>query len=323
MFDFQEFTEAAQKDIGNYLPDVDIEEVRIAKVNKVNMELTGIVIMREGENTSPNIYLEGFYEDYRRGRSLEDVFSDIADTYIRSYQEIPKVSIVSDFSNREYILNNVYMAIMNKEQNEGMLSEVPYKEIEGMPDVVGIYRVRVNAPDSDNIASYRLSGFNLEQASITADELEQVAMENTKRMFPQVVKNLNDVLSEHSNGMPTPQGANSLYVITNDCGIYGATAVLYEDELSEFAESVGHNLILLPSSVHEFVAMLDDGTVNVNDMCEVVQSVNMTVLNLSERLSNNVFYYDKDAREYSQLTHIDRKLDCVDDAYMDKSLFTK
>jgi hypothetical protein len=60
----------------------------------------------------------------------------------------------------------------------------------------------------------------------------------------------------------------------------------------------------------------DNERFRAEDFCSMVQDVNMNMLYLSERLSNNIFYFNKDTREYSQLTHVDRRLD--DDFSMDK-----
>jgi hypothetical protein len=318
MLNFDEFTALVTERIGEYLPDVKIEEVKVTKVKKVNQELTGMMIMKEGENTCPNIYLEGFYDSYHRGMSMDSVLREVADMYNESYQKIPNVSIVSDFSDKDYILENVYLTLVNRAQNEDLIDECPHMDIEGMPDIMGIYRVSVNGLNTDDVASYRLDNNALDKTDVSIEELERVAMKNTKRMFPPMMENLCDILARNrpaGQTMDVPEN-DMLKIISNEKNLYGATAVLYTDELTELAESLGENLILIPSSIHEFLAVPDNERFRAEDFCSMVQDVNMNMLYLSERLSNNIFYFNKDTREYSQLTHVDRRLD--DDFSMDK-----
>lgn len=54
-----------------------------AVVKNNGIILKGISITEQGMNISPNIYLEGYYEAYRAGSSLQE----IEDSVIQSYQE--------------------------------------------------------------------------------------------------------------------------------------------------------------------------------------------------------------------------------------------
>lgn len=89
-------------------------------------------------------------------------------------------------------------------------------------------------------------------------------------------------------------------------GLNGASAILYEDKLHELAEMMETDLYLLPSSVHECIAVsVDMGT--PEELAEMVQSVNMNEVELKDRLSNNVYHYDKDLRELTMATNVPNK----------------
>ena len=56
--------------------------VRVHRVRKNNgVMLDGLTIMREGENVSPTIYLEPFYDRYRRGADLDSLTDEILALY--------------------------------------------------------------------------------------------------------------------------------------------------------------------------------------------------------------------------------------------------
>lgn len=75
----------------------------------------------------------------------------------------------------------------------------------------------------------------------------------------------------------------------------GATSILYEDKLHELAEKMDSDLYIFPSSVHEVIA-ISDKFVNTEELAEMVYEINMDQVELSDRLSNQVYHYDKDNR---------------------------
>ena len=70
---------------------------------------------------------------------------------------------------------------------------------------------------------------------------------------------------------------------------------MYEEPLHELAEKFGSDLYILPSSVHEVIAVSADMG-SPDDLAEMVYEINMDQVELSDRLSNQVYHYDKDAR---------------------------
>ena len=90
-------------------------------------------------------------------------------------------------------------------------------------------------------------------------------------------------------------------VISNEKGINGAASMLYENELHELAESLESDLYILPSSVHEVIAVSSDmGSPEM--LAQMVVEVNMQEVSLDERLSNQVYHYDKDLRKLTLAT---------------------
>ena len=50
----------------------------------------------------------------------------------------------------------------------------------------------------------------------------------------------------------------TLWVISNSKGINGAVNMLYENELHDLAENLGSDLYILPSSVHDVLAVYSE-----------------------------------------------------------------
>ena len=90
-----------------------------------------------------------------------------------------------------------------------------------------------------------------------------------------------------------------LYLLTNQRGYNGATAIFYEGVLKEFAERVGKDLIILPSSIHEVLLIPDDGTSSYEMLSALVREVNRSEVPRRDQLSDHIYRYlrEKDCLE--------------------------
>ncbi len=74
--EYCEFVEAVKLEVEKRLEKE--EKLFINHVIKNNgCEMDGIVIMRDDDNISPNIYLNPFYNEYENGMSIQDVSNNI------------------------------------------------------------------------------------------------------------------------------------------------------------------------------------------------------------------------------------------------------
>lgn len=92
-----------------------------------------------------------------------------------------------------------------------------------------------------------------------------------------------------------------MYVVTNSCQINGAVSMVFEDILHGLAEATGTDLYILPSSVHEVIAVPAD-IGSPETLAEMVEEINLGQVPLNERLSNQVYYYEKEQRRLSMAT---------------------
>lgn len=149
------------------------------------------------------------------------------------------------------------------------------------------------------------------------EQLFKYAAENTRRILPPRIRNMNDVMKEMflSDGMPEEIAEmmirevppeQTLWIISNNRGIDGAVSMLYENELHELAENLESDLYILPSSVHEVLAVSTELT-DPEELAQMVAEVNMQKVALEERLSNQVYHYDKDLRKLTLATDTPNK----------------
>ena len=303
---YEIFKEVVAEKFMDYMPEqYQGMRLRVEPVNKVNKVLDGITLVGSGagRSISPTLYINHMYEHYLETENLQEVLQSAASVMEMAFKEMPEVGDV----NLESAKDNIVFQVINTLQNEDMLRDMPHREFQ---DLSIIYRWVVKV-DENEIQSSAVHNNLAEQLGMTEEQLFKCAVENTRRIFPPTVRTMNEVIREIfiSDGMPAevadmmigePED-KMMWVISNDRGINGAGSILYEDILHKLAMKLETDLYILPSSVHECIAV----STNVGDpyeLAEMVSVANMGQVALEDRLSNQVYHYDKDLRKVTLAT---------------------
>ncbi len=312
MMNYEIFKEVVAEKFMDYMPEqYQGMRLRVEPINKVNKVLDGITLVGSGagRSVSPTLYINHMYEHYLETENLQEVLQSAARRMDMAFKEMPEVGDV----NLESAKDNIVFQVINTLQNEDMLRDMPHREFQ---DLSIIYRWVVKV-DENGIQSSAIRNNLAEQLGMNEEQLFKCAVENTRRIFPPTVKSMNDVIREMfiRDGMPAevadmmigemPED-KMMWVISNDRGINGAGSMLYEDNLHKLAMKLETDLYILPSSVHECIAV----STNVGDpyeLAEMVSEINMGQVALEDRLSNQVYHYDKDARRLTLATDTPNK----------------
>ena len=74
--------------------------------------------------------------------------------------------------------------------------------------------------------------------------------------------------------------------------------MFYPGVLEKAALDLGGSFYVLPSSVHEVLAIPADPVLDVSDLRELVVEANLMHVPKEEQLSDNVYYYDVSSGEF-------------------------
>lgn len=311
MMNYEIFKEVVAEKFMDYMPEKYRQmEVRVNPVNKVNVVYDGLSLAGENTRVSPTLYINEMYKQYEETGSLDETLRAAAEAMCRGFDKVPELQVNVDFSDAK---DKIVFQLVNTEQNKAWLDQAPHREFQ---DLSIIYRYLVNA-EADGMQSVKVTNALAEKIGFSEEQLFKFAAENTRRLLPPTVRSMNDVMKEIfvNNGMPadmvemmfeeTPSDME-LWVISNDRGINGAVSMLYENELHTLAENLGSDLYILPSSVHEVLAISAE-VGHPEELAQLVHDVNMHDVSLDERLSNQVYHYDKDLRKLTLATDTPNK----------------
>ena len=290
---FELFCEAVRDGISENLLQYDIEKICLEQVCHNNgVRHTGLVILRKGENTSPTIYLEQYYSMYHQGiKTFDEILQLIAQDYVSVLKRMEEQgSLTVDM---EQVKEHVFLRLVNYQKNREILMDCPYIPFHDMA-ITFRYLVKI---DENGITSAQLNFSNLQECDITIDELYRAARENTLKLFPPFVKRLDEFLEERYPQSERCPETPEIYILSNQQFIYGATMMIYEDVIADFAEHVDKDVYIIPSSVNEVLLCIVNSCMEPEMLENTLHEVNEAVVSEMDYLSDAVYFYDKETKK--------------------------
>lgn len=275
-------------------------DTEILKIPQINGGVRdGLRVKKGGENMSPIIITDHYFEVYHRGNiKFEAVVEEILEQYRLGGDMTEAAAEGADCF--DSVKDRIVYRLINQSLNNHILSDIPFFEYLDLAIV--FYMVNEKNVYEEALVHKR----HLEIWGIEKEELLFLARENTPRLNCAQIRILDDVVDELQKhlGIEVPELSfkdfkSPYYVLTNYAGWYGAACILYEGILKYFAERVGMDLVLLPSSIHEFLILpYDPERVNLRGVRDIVESVNAEYVQNMYYLSDEIYLY---RREYDKV----------------------
>lgn len=305
--DYKEFLTEIQKRILEYMPEqYQDAEVTIRKIIKNNnTEHMALELCRQSKEISPLIYLEQPFVQYQEGKSVEEIIKQLVNICLNKPKfEIPNVKeLISDF---EKVQGFLRLQIINKEYNNKKLYDIPYKNLDNT-DLAVVFRIYLPTQEVKN-ATVSVSNSLLFAWNKTIDDIYPVALQNTMLANPARIDSMIHIITKTSDEYMKNEIKNfqiepyEQYVLGNLDGMNGAAVLLYPNILEQLAQNAGANLFILPSSIHEVILMQDTGELDAKELQAIVMSINSSEVLPEEKLSDEVYYYNKNEHCLSMAT---------------------
>lgn len=298
------FAEVVKAGLEEAHPECCVMVNKVTKNN--NLVLTGISIRSKEVNLAPTIYMDGYYNDYKNGRPVMEIIAEVErayDTY--KVEQDFDVNSITDFN---HVQDKICYKLVNRDKNKELLADAPYLPFQ---DLAVIFYVVVS---EDRVGTGTVTVHNnlMEMwGNPDIKELYKIAKNNTQRRYKGRVSNMMEIMSEiissdSDNLDPDTVDAffemDSVYednmmpmfVATNNKKVNGAGVILYDGLLTTFAEKIGGDFYILPSSVHEVIFVPANGDMDARYLIQMVREVNATQVAPDEVLSDNVYMYHAD-----------------------------
>lgn len=277
-------TDLVQKKLG---ADYKISMQKNLKNNDVLLH--ALIIQNKSTNITPSIYLDNLYQTYLKGNSLECIAEEIIHIYQMNKPSHPfDASSFLDFENAK---EHIVFQLINTEKNKDFLLDIPHVEY---LDLSIIFKFLASSQFGTGFIT--IHNEHLKHWNITTKELYTLAVYSTPRLLPAQVESLADIVKSLGVTLADNEQCEDdciMYVLSNSRRENGSGVLLYSKVLELFAEEIGKDLYILPSSIHECILIPAIEGIKSDDLRDMVHTVNATELSPIDFLSNNIYYYSR------------------------------
>ena len=256
----------------------------------------GGVFFEKGEDIAPTIYLDSFYELYTNGENIKSIIRQIEVIYEQNKNNVTfDVNILKHF---DTIKDKIVYKVVNYRSNEKLLEQVPHKRILDL--AVVFYCLLDN--EYGRSATALIYNNNLKNWNVTIDDVYKAALKNTPDLLHSKISSMAALFEKCGVNVDGEEVdlkdyvPSDMYVLTNESKLNGAACILYENVLYDFAQKLGADLYILPSSVHEVILLPKLSMFEKDELVNMVKEVNTEGVAADEVLSDHVYEYNRTER---------------------------
>lgn len=272
-------------------------EVVISRECRNGKKETYIRIRKRMDSYAVPVQVDGYMERYLNGEDLTRLSREITALYMLMGNMSQKMAEeILDF---ERIKDRICLKLISGDDEQ--LEYRPHKML--YYDLAAVYYIFLGKEE------FKLTRCNIENIlygmyCVDIDMLHSIAMRNTQRLLPGDVLTIESIFPPE---LKTDWGNNFLmkehykiskedscmYICTNDIKAYGAAVMLYDGLLEDFAETIGSDFYILPSSRHEVIFVPFYGECAAEELQEIVRYVNGEIVHKEDYLSDSVYFYSQ------------------------------
>ena len=300
-YDFDAFVDRLVKALEEFYGDGS--EIKVRKIPKNNgTKMTGICLALEGDTAGIVVYAEGLFEQYLDGKS----FGEIVLTFVERVKQNRVANINMNFLlNYGKVRKRLGFKLLNRARNRTIMRECPY---EPFLDLILVQCCFVQISD-DNTGVIGINNSMLEKWEISKSQVFSDAWENSRKISRLNILSVQELMGIESEDMEDSgskeilakffEPYNRHLAVTNTMKFYGASVMAFPENMEEICRRVGGDYYLLPSSVHEWIAVPTGGFMNASDYAATVREGNQIATKEHEILSYSVYYYDSKNKKLS------------------------
>lgn len=256
--------------------------VELGDAKIINRSGATIVVVRDGVGAV--FYVEDWEQHYSVDESIERIMDGcfpsggVAETIDKVKKSVADV---------EFVKKHVVPALVGTEKNQEKLEGTVSRKFF---DLSLIYKIPVDRDEDNGVYSVTITDSLLIRLGLSEKELWEYAWQNVEAKSTPMGETLRGfgVALDASKCMP-------MQVLTTEESINGAITMLMDDLLQDTASEFGNNLIIIPSSIHEVLAIpYGDLITEVGEVASMIREVNDSVVAPEDILSYSVYWYDRE-----------------------------
>lgn len=291
---YEEFVTYVEENILSKMPEADKRKVVIRDVVKNNnMVLTSLSMPKEDEIMAPVFYLDFLYEEYyHREVDLDVYLNEISSRYCLAEEKS-----CYPFDLKMLKKENIFCAVVPRTDNEEFLRDLMFYPLND--DFAVVFKFYLEGlPDGDS-GTVLITDAIAQGMNYSLKDLRELAIQNTPRLFPLEFGTMfelmlkSGLLEEDSFLMEQLRekqaSGETMYYLTNEQRHLGATVLLYPETGKMLYEHFKTDIVLIPSSIHEWLILPYDEEMDFYYLCNQMVEINVSVKEAGEMLGEHPY----------------------------------
>lgn len=303
----EDFVRTVADRLPDYLSeDLKITDISVKEVVKHNdQHKLGIEFTLAESNFSPVVYPDALFEDYQAGKPLEKILQALSHTVEKSLPKVPivtKETVTQTLSNYESARHHLSIRLCDPDLNQELLENSVHSKVS---DFEAIYQLKFAMPD-ERVGYSTITPAMLDTWGVSMETLQKDLATCTWAEYP-ILSPLGNTISYLTSGLPLPNLLETgepiqmsddmlpIFVLSNDHAMQGASLITLPDLLDQIGDIVQDDFYILPSSLHEVIIVPQNTQMSLDELSEMVHSINESQVGAEELLSDKVQHYDTKA----------------------------
>lgn len=178
-------------------------------------------------------------------------------------------------------MTSVRGTLINTKNNADLLKRVPHRSFLDLSVVYRFYYEGDMLLLVDNSI--------MEYKHLEEEKLFEMAMHDPKSI---------PIIYDAVEGFKMHGPKEFMYLMSNQDATFGAFSIISgKGALRDFSEKIGRDIVLLPSSIHEWILVPADISANPDQLSCIIQQVNQEQVPGGEVLSDHPYIYWRDTDE--------------------------
>ena len=279
----------------------DVQETSQTKNNDIVLDTLGV--HKRGDETGRMINLNAMYQLVAGGKySMSQMMTRLIHECVAKPPFTWKnLSWITDY---EQAKHKICCKLVNTAANQELLKEVPsvpYLDL----SIVFIVDILPTIDGPDRAYTIRVTNKMMEAWGVSTDELFQIAMENTQKSYPAMLQSMEETLTEiaKANGHEMPEACKQemredfekrpMFVLSCLGHTNGAITITYPDVLKIVADKAACDLVIIPSSIHEWIVVADNDKSDLMFLNTLIEDVNRQFIQSEEHLADHAYMYSR------------------------------
>ena len=303
--EYHEFVEELEKSLQDQMKGETAFSIQTQTIQNNGEDQKEILYCRAGETWGLPLPVEEAYDDFLEGIPIEKIAQKMMKLMKRYTEVVPR----NWREKYTYLPENIVPALIPSEGNEVLLEKIPHIPFY---DLQIIFKFRVSGGEGCETVTVT-DEYILEQGW-TEQELLDLSLNNEifkeSALFVHMSENVQEmaVLTKSDDLEQLKDFRDRALLLTNIYFDFGAASVLNQELMCRITDGFGENMYIIPADI-EACMLVAESDLTQKDVQEILDHYNRFSLAPEKKLSDHIYYFDREKKEIRQLARPEEKIE--------------